>query len=199
MILSPNQIGWQTAEFDPRIYKRAIIQWKGAKEVNVPEDVQKIFVWPLSDGRWPEEKDSLNEVAIVGVIDRIFDTVSFWKNLYRVCSHGAYIHLWVPYWTHADIFCDPTRIRGVSERYLRYLSSTGRLFLKDDPYDDGVVCNLFKGIDLDTISLKYHSEPEWEGRAESDKQRALNHLFNTCRRLEATLFCYKPARGGSDI
>lgn len=193
MILNPGQVGWDTMplDVDPAIYKRLLVTWPGARTIDTPAGVTQLVY--QTHAAWPKES-SIHDAIIYGVAERVSDIASFWRLLYKVMAHGGIVRVYSPYWTHIDVASDPTRLRGLSERHLAYLSAVGRAHLATDPYDDGVAINCYKDIDFDTIALGHFSEPEWEARSEADRNRALTHLINISRRIEATLKVYKPVR-----
>ena len=200
MNLRPDQVGWETIppDMDPAIYKRALLTPASGRSIDVPDGVLRLPWSPGASIAWPAE-GTINEAVVLGVFERIEDIVGFWRDLYRACAHGAYVHLQAPYWSHVDAVGDPTRRRGISERHLAYLSASGRLHLRDDPYEDGVALAAFTGIDFDTIRMVHLAEPEWDGRGDADRERALLHLLNVARRLEVTLLCHKPSRAAGDV
>lgn len=192
MILNPKEIGWSILsdeDRDPSIYKKLAILPRGAKAINLPDSITKLM-HPIE--KWPDEE--YNEIGIFHVIERVDDLVSFWKNLYRISAHGAYIKVYGTYWNNEDAFADPTYKRGLTNKMFDYLSAIGRKRLLDDLYDDGIACSLLSDIDFDTTALTHISSPIWEGRSDYERDYFINHYINVAKKLEVSLVCHKPVR-----
>jgi hypothetical protein len=191
MILDPKEIGWSilSEERDPEIYGRLTIVPRGAKPINLPDTIDRMY-WPTNE--WP--KKTYNEIGIFHVVERVKDLVEFWKHLYEISAHGAFIKIYGTYWNHEDALADPTCLRGINTKMLFYISATGRKRLESDHYDDGVACSLLADVDFDLKSITHISEPLWEGKSDYERDYFITHYVNVAKKMEASLMCHKPVR-----
>lgn len=74
-------------------------------------------VWDLEQTPWPWESDSVDEVVLRHVLEHLGKSsnefLSIIKELYRVCRHGAVIHIEVPHPMHEHAYQDPTHVRFI--------------------------------------------------------------------------------------
>mgnify|MGYP001587400184 FL=1 len=192
MILNPKDIGWSilSDERDPSIYKKLVITPRGAKAINLPDSIDRL---PYPIEKWPDE-NTYNEIGIFHVIERVGNLVSFWKDLYAICQHGAFLKVYGTYWHNEDAFSDPTCKRGLTNKMFDYLSAIGRKRLLDDFYDDGIACNELKDVDFDVNAVTHISSPLWEGKSDYEREYFMNHYINVAKKVEVGLVCHKPVR-----
>ena len=189
------ELGWNALppDIDPAAYRRA---WLGPGEAG--DGVSHLTyadAYGITDKtRCRAEDSSIHEMTVVHTLERVTDVVAFWKELYRVCSHGACVRVVGTYWSHVDVQADPSRLRGVSERMFAYLAPGSRTSLLADPYEDDVGISLLTGVDFDTTSFQHLAEPEWHGHSDDARYWAARHHHNVVRRLITTLQCHKPVR-----
>lgn len=193
-------VGWDAKEraADPRVYHVKGIGWCEQEgwwrwderhhrifDPRVVEDQRMLNKAPA---------DALDEAIVVGVVERTRNLVGFWRELYRVCKHGAKVTVVGPYWSCTDALADPTRVRGLSEQMFAYLTAFGRAELAAEPNEDGLALDLLKDVDFDPVRFVRVTGPEWEARSDEAKSWGLIHSLNVCRRLEVGLVAHKPAR-----
>lgn len=71
----------------------------------------------LTTPNWPIESSIVDAVVAEHILEHLEGTngyLTFWKELYRVCAHGATINIEVPHWQHETFFHDPTHIRPIT-------------------------------------------------------------------------------------
>jgi hypothetical protein len=71
----------------------------------------------LTKPNWPIETSTVDEVLAEHILEHLEGTegyLTFWKELYRVCQHGATIKIEVPHWQHETFFHDPTHVRAIT-------------------------------------------------------------------------------------
>ena len=78
----------------------------------------------LEETPWPWDENSVGEVRLIHTLEhlgsdpRVF--VSVMKELYRVCRHGAHIHIVASHPRHESFLCDPTATRPVTVSSMQY-------------------------------------------------------------------------------
>ena len=82
--------------------------------------------WDLERFPWPWESDSVEEVRMSHVLEHLGQSppvfVGVMKELYRVCRHGARIHIQVPHPRHDFFLNDPTHVRPILPSTLELFS-----------------------------------------------------------------------------
>jgi len=187
-MLSYADLGWADAltGLDPSIYRRGYMG--PPPEGGLPSGVEEINRFNLGT-------DTFNEITVNGVLDRASDLVSFWRQLYALCAHGAMVNVFGAYYTHVLAHADPTRVRGISERTFAYADALSRKHIQHtDPLDDGVAIQAMEGIDFEVKSILHIQEEEWDGRADAVRQWHTGHSWNVIRALRAKLIAHKPVR-----
>jgi hypothetical protein len=184
--------GWEISETDPRVLSRKTIGYIPREGCWHLSPLTLVDILDESGRKAPS--NSLNEAVVVGIVDRIWNLVPFWRELYRVCKAGAQATIVGPYWTSTEAQADPTRIRGLSEQMFYYLSPHFRAGMRTELFEDGYGLDLLADVDFDPIRFVRTTGPEWEARSEDAKAWALLHNVNICKRLEVTLTVYKPVR-----
>jgi len=68
-----------------------------------------VMIYDLDQFPWPWETDSVEEVIANHVIEHCHDRTTFIEELFRVCCHGALVHMGAPnFRTHPEAWEDPT-------------------------------------------------------------------------------------------
>jgi len=81
------------------------------------------LVFDLEKDRFPFEDNSVTEVIAHHVLEHLGDGYFHClKELYRVCQHGAIVHIEVPYFRHSNFYDDPTHRRPITLNGLRMFS-----------------------------------------------------------------------------
>ena len=194
--MKPEDFGWASIEgVDPKIYKRAVIGNvpesalpQGTIRLAEPKAYPVPYSFPFVENGW------VNEVVVYQALERVNDQIAFWKELYRICAHGAWVRLTSVYHSHIDAIADPTRKNRISERYFGYLSSAGRAQLRRDPFEDEIGCDIYGGVDFETKTIRHILEPEWEGFSDATRYEGLKRDMNVASRIEVHLLAFKPAR-----
>ncbi len=74
------------------------------------------FPWPFADG-------SVSEILLEHVLEHLGESRALYlaviRELYRICRHGATIHIIVPHPRHDHYFNDPTHVRPILPDGLR--------------------------------------------------------------------------------
>lgn len=82
--------------------------------------------WDLERFPWPWESDSVEEIRMSHVLEHLGQSspvfIGVMKELYRVCRHGARIHIQVPHPRHDFFLGDPTHVRVILPATLELFS-----------------------------------------------------------------------------
>lgn len=96
--------------------------------INVDRHAPADVIHDLEQLPWPWETSSVSEILMQHVLEHLGrSTESFLRiiqELYRVCRHGAMIHITVPHPRHDAFLSDPTHVRAI-------LPETWELFSKE--------------------------------------------------------------------
>lgn len=90
--------------------------------INVDKHGSPDVKWDLEVFPWPWPDDSVDEVlfhhSLEHMGERIETFIGIMKELYRVCSHGAIVHIAVPHPRHDNFIDDPTHVRVITPELL---------------------------------------------------------------------------------
>ena len=75
---------------------------------------------------WPWETNSVSDVVLIHVLEHLGKDVEIYfrifKEMYRICNHGAKIKIVVPHFRHQFFYDDPTHVRVVTPLGLQLFS-----------------------------------------------------------------------------
>jgi len=75
------------------------------------------IVCDLEKFPWPFDDDSVGEIMMSHVLEHLGESRDVYlgiiKELYRVCTHNASIHIYVPHPRHDHFLWDPTHVRPI--------------------------------------------------------------------------------------
>ncbi len=75
---------------------------------------------------WPWETNSVSDIELLHVLEHLGKETEIYfgifKEMYRVCKHGARIHIIVPHFRHEFFYDDPTHVRVVTPQGLALFS-----------------------------------------------------------------------------
>ncbi|AAZ58445.1 hypothetical protein PMN2A_0954 [Prochlorococcus marinus str. NATL2A] len=75
---------------------------------------------------WPWETNSVSEIVLIHVLEHLGKDVEIYfgifKEMYRICNHGAKIKIIVPHFRHEFFYDDPTHVRVVTPLGLQLFS-----------------------------------------------------------------------------
>ena len=75
---------------------------------------------------WPWETNSVSEILLIHVLEHLGKDVEIYfgifKEMYRICTHGAKIKIIVPHFRHQFFYDDPTHVRVVTPLGLQLFS-----------------------------------------------------------------------------
>ena len=75
---------------------------------------------------WPWETNSVSDIVLIHVLEHLGKDVEIYfgifKEMYRICNHGAKIKIIVPHYRHQFFYEDPTHVRVVTPLSLQLFS-----------------------------------------------------------------------------
>ena len=75
---------------------------------------------------WPWETNSVSDIVLIHVLEHLGKDVEIYfgifKEMYRICNHGAKIKIIVPHFRHQFFYDDPTHVRVVTPLGLQLFS-----------------------------------------------------------------------------
>ena len=103
--------------------------------VNVDRFGSPDVKWDLEQFPWPWQENSAEEVQLIHVLEHLGQSVATYfqiiKELYRICRHGALIHIAVPHPRHDDFLGDPTHVRPfIPQSFYLYSKEQNREWAK---------------------------------------------------------------------
>ena len=152
----------------------------------------------LEESNWPFQDSTVEEVELSHVLEHIKNTEIFFKELYRVCKHGARILITVPYPRHDWFLIDPTHVRSWHHESFSHLEKEKCLkwfFSGDTKTPLAIYWNIdFKIDGLKIISQENSTQLEVNslfGR-NVDINLANKYLNNIASEIKLTLLAIKP-------
>jgi SAM-dependent methyltransferase len=150
---------------------------------------------------WPWPDDSVEEVILSHVLEHIGrDTDTYLgvvRELWRVCRHGARIHIAVPHPRHDNFLDDPTHVRAITPDGLRLFSQR----LNREWAEQGAAntpLGLYLGVDFEVESVRFDVDEPWYGQAlrgeitEHELAAAAARYYNVVSQIRITLRVEKP-------
>ncbi len=75
---------------------------------------------------WPWENNSVKEIQLIHVLEHLGQDAEIYfgifKEMYRICTNGAKVHIVVPHFRHEYFYDDPTHVRIVTPLGLQLFS-----------------------------------------------------------------------------
>jgi hypothetical protein len=132
-----------------------------------PDEVADLERFP-----WPWESDSADEVLLIHVLEHLGATTEAYFNvfreLYRICRHGARVQITVPHPRHDTFLADPTHVRPVTIDGLSMFSRRQcEIWIRDGRPNTPVAAMI--GVDFEIESTSLVLEPVWRSRLELKK------------------------------
>ena len=113
---------------------------------------------------WPWEDDSTVEIRLIHVLEHLGQTtdvyLEIFKEMHRICRHGAHIMIKVPHYRHQFFFDDPTHVRAVTPLGLQLFSQAmNRDWIKAGYANSPL--GIYLGIDFELKQTYYKPSPDW--------------------------------------
>ena len=85
------------------------------------------IVWDLESFPWPIDDNSFDYIKVIHVIEHINDQIGFFKEIHRVASNNAIVHLETPHFSSSDSWADLTHVRHMSLFFTNPIMGDGYL------------------------------------------------------------------------
>jgi hypothetical protein len=166
-----------------------------------PDQVVDLEAFP-----WPWPDNSVDEIFLSHVLEHLGqDTRTYlgiWKEMYRVCQHGAAVRVIVPHPRHDDFLADPTHVRPVlPDGVALFSQAENRRHIESGFANTPLGLQL--GIDFELVGADYRPSP-WYLNAlrtgamtPADLQSAGERWNNVYKEIHMLLRAVKPAGSGA--
>ena len=141
--------------------------------LNVDDDplVEPDFLVNICKEKLPFEDNSVDEMICHHILEHIGDEfIPLMQEIYRVCSHGAIIHIEVPHPLHEIFLNDPTHKRPITVEGMRMFSKKyNRSHIESHGSSSGM--GLKFNVDFEIINFNYVHDPFYSEYIESYNTR----------------------------
>ncbi|MBW2411982.1 MAG: hypothetical protein JRF72_19470 [Deltaproteobacteria bacterium] len=132
--------------------------------VNVDRYGQPDICHDLETFPWPWAENSVGEVVLNHVLEHLGESRSIYlkiiQEIYRICKHGAAVHVAVPHPRSDDFINDPTHVRIVTPAGLELFSKSKNKEWIDNGYANSPL-GLYLDVDFKMTQVNYCLEPRW--------------------------------------
>ena len=160
--------------------------------------------WDLERFPWPWDNDSVDEVRMSHVLEHLGQSPSVFigvmKELYRVCRHGARVHIQVPHPRHDFFLGDPTHVRPILPATLELFSLKRNLVWEVQGLPNTPLAK-YHGVDFDleetqiVLDEPYTSQLKDGKLTQDDAVAAAKRYNNVVTEIKMTLRVVKaPAK-----
>jgi len=151
------------------------------------------FPWP-----WPD--DSVDEVVMTHVLEHLGAETEIYFNifreLYRVCRHGATLRITVPHPRHDTFIADPTHVRPITIDGLSMFSRRQcEAWIRDGHANTPIA--IVVGVDFEIVQTTIVLDKDWRSRYDLGKvsnlemARAIRELNNVVLETQIILRAVK--------
>ena len=160
-----------------------------------PDEVVDLECFP-----WPWPDDSVDEVVMTHVLEHLgAETEVFFnifRELYRVCQHGAALRITVPHPRHDTFIADPTHVRPITIDGLSMFSRRQcEEWIRDGHANTPVA--IMVGVDFEITENTLVLDKDWRSRYDLGKvsnlemARAIRELNNVVQEVKIVLRAVK--------
>jgi hypothetical protein len=160
------------------------------------------MVCDLEQFPWPWETDSVQEIVLSHVLEHLGETrdiyLGIMKEMYRVCSHNALIHIFVPHPRHDHFLWDPTHVRPITVEGLQMFDqSLNRIWIEKKWANTPL--GIYLGIDYRVSSTTYVLDPMFQEKYQqgilndSQIRELIRTHNNVCTQINIDVRVHKEA------
>jgi predicted SAM-dependent methyltransferase len=149
---------------------------------------------------YPWENSSIDEILLSHVLEHLGESKSIYlkiiQELYRICKHGAIIHIHVPHPRHDDFINDPTHVRIITVEGLKLFDQS----CNHDWIQRGCAntpLGLYLGVDFRiqktgvVIENNYLQQLESGTITVDQVMELIKQRLNVCKEMQIDLMCFK--------
>lgn len=166
---------------------------------NVP-DCNPDMVCDLEQFPWPWADNSVEEILLSHVLEHLGESrdvyLGILKEMYRVCCHGAKIHIMVPHPRHDHYLMDPTHVRPIlAESLQMFDQSLNRQWIANKFANTPL--GVYLGVDFRIVSQHFVLDPllqERHEKGELNNQKVYELMRshnNVCQQINIEWVAYK--------
>lgn len=138
--------------------------------VNVDKSGNPDVLHDLEIFPWPWEDNSVEEVLLYNVLEHLGETTEIYlgilKELYRICTTDAKIHIHVPHPRHDDFINDPTHVRMITpDSFSLFSKSENRKWIEGGFPNSPL--GLYLDVDFEIVNTTYFVDPVWAQKREN--------------------------------
>jgi len=163
----------------------------GVDKFGTPDKLVDLEVFP-----WPWKDNSVDEIIMSHVLEHLGQTtdtfLNIMKELYRVCTHKAIIHIQVPDHRSDGYFGDPTHVRPITKAIMNLFSKKENKRTIEKGWPNTTLA-LFLDVDFEIIDFKISLMPHWHQKyisksiTEDELNHAISSHFNVVNELDFKL------------
>jgi hypothetical protein len=149
--------------------------------INVDKFGEPDVKWDLEQFPWPWPDNSVGEINMTHVLEHLGRTPEIFfkivQELYRVCRHGAIVHIAVPHPRHDEFLNDPTHVRIVTPVTWTLFSKERNLYWKQNGFSNSPLA-VYYNVDFEILENRNILDPYWSAKLASGeiKQEDLAQL-----------------------
>jgi predicted SAM-dependent methyltransferase len=146
------------------------------------------YVFDLENDQFPFEDNSVNTVVASHVLEHLGEGYFHClKELYRVCEHGAIIHVNVPHHRNDYFHDDPTHRRAITVDGLRLFSKKYNAVCKKQGVYASRLGDFFN-VDFEIVEFNYKPMDQYRIAFEGkQKEEVEQYIFEHCNILEEVI------------
>lgn len=149
------------------------------------------FVVDIENENLPFHDSSVDEVLAHHILEHLGDGFfNVMKELYRVCKHGAHIHVRVPHPRHDTFLIDPTHKRSIFPHTLDMFSKKRNTRDRENNGSETPLA-FIHDIDISVENYRYHLDPYWKTKfqtmSEDECEHAARSFNNVIAEIEILL------------
>lgn len=141
-------------------------------------DCNPDVVCDLEKFPWPWEENAVEEILLSHVLEHLGESRDVYlgiiKEMYRVCCHGAIIHIMVPHPRHDHFIWDPTHVRPILVESLQMFDRALNLRWIENKWANTPL-GYYMGVDLRIKSHQYVLDPLFQKKL-ADKEITLEQI-----------------------
>lgn len=140
------------------------------------------YVFDMERDRFPFEDNSVDVIVASHVLEHLGEGYFHClQEMYRVCRHGAVIHVNVPYHRNDQFFDDPTHRRAVTVEGLRLFSRKYNQACREQGAYASKLAERYN-VDFEIVQFDYKPMNEYreafEGQPKNEVERYINEHWN---------------------
>ena len=154
---------------------------------------------------WPWPDNSVDEVLFNHSLEHMGGTpdgfIAIMRELWRVCAHGALIHINVPHPRHDNFIGDPTHVRVITPQVMSLFSKKNCLHWAQIRASNTPLA-LYANVDFEMVDTHMILDEPWASQLEqgmwtsAEIERAVHERNNVCNEIRMVLRALKPGTPG---